>query len=264
MWHPDGGASAYVKVGSMAQVVGSSKSFAWASVSKVVTALACLIAVEEGSVALDDRVEIDGATGSAELGGPTLAHLLAHAGGIDPELPIQRRPPASRRVYSNASIRLAAHHVERRTGMAFENYVQAGIFDPLDMGTVSWSDPAAGSHGTIHDLCALAVELLSPTLISNKTLDDARRPWWPDLAGVVPGFGLQQPCPWGLGFEIKGSKSPHWTGTTNSPETFGHFGQSGSMLAVDPMRGEAWCSLSPAPFGPWARDAWPLFIDSHV
>jgi hypothetical protein len=56
--------------------------------------------------------------------------------------------------------------------------------------------------------------------------------------GVVPGFGRQSRSDWGLGFEIRDRKAPHWTGQRNSPPTFGHFGRSGSFL----------CSLLP-PFG---------------
>ena len=76
-------------------------------------------------------------------------------------------------------------------------------------------------------------ELQRPTLLD----DDQRRryrPQFPDLAGIVPGVGRFDPCPWGLGFEIRGRKSPHWTGRTNSPATFGHFGGAGTMMWVDP------------------------------
>jgi CubicO group peptidase (beta-lactamase class C family) len=263
VWHPSGGASSRLAITADTltiehRIEGSSDVFPWASVTKVVTALACLIAVEERSVSLDDPI----------AGGPghrfealTLAHLLAHTGGIDPVQPIQVRPVETRRVYSNASIRLAADHVSFATGMAFAEYVTSGVLQPLGMTSVTWGDPAAGAVGSIHDLTALAAELLRPTLISPETLQQARRPWWPDLDGVLPGFGLQRPCPWGLGFEVKGSKTAHWSGHSADPQMFGHFGQSGSLVAIDPVQGKAWCSLSPEPFGPWAREAWPRFLD---
>ena len=31
------------------------------------------------------------------------------------------------------------------------------------------------------------------------------------------------------------TKSPHWTGSHNSPQTYGHFGQGGTMLWIDPV-----------------------------
>jgi CubicO group peptidase (beta-lactamase class C family) len=257
MWCPEGGASAIIDWDGASQIsvntVGSDHSFRWASVTKLVTALACCVATEEGSVGADDAI--------AGFDDVTLAHLLSHAGGIDWDTPTQKYPAETRRLYSNASIQIAAAHVERSTGMAFEEYVRSGVLQPLQMSGVIWGDPAAGASGTIRDLAAFATELLAPILISAPTLHEATRPWFPTLDGIVPGFGTQRPCPWGLGFEIRGTKQ-HWMGRTTSPETFGHFGQSGAMLAVDPIRKRAWCSLSPTPFGPWAAEQWPVFIDA--
>ena len=80
---------------------------------------------------------------------------------------------------------------------------------------------------------------------------------FPGLDGVLPGFGRQQPNDWGLGCEIRDHKAPHWTAPDNSPATFGHFGQSGSFLWVDPAAQLACVSLSDTAFGPWAADRWP-------
>jgi CubicO group peptidase (beta-lactamase class C family) len=62
--------------------------------------------------------------------------------------------------------------------------------------------------------------------------------------------------------EIRGHKQPHWTGTLNSPRTFGHFGQSGSFFWVDPDAGLACAGLADRPFGPWAIEAWPVLSDA--
>ena len=82
------------------------------------------------------------------------------------------------------------------------------------------------------------------------------------MAGVLPGFGWFDPCDWGLGVEIRGNKHPHWTGTANSPRTFGHFGRSGSFLWVDPEAGVICAGLADRPFGPWATRAWPPLADA--
>jgi CubicO group peptidase (beta-lactamase class C family) len=74
---------------------------------------------------------------------------------------------------------------------------------------------------------------------------------------VLPGFGRQQDNDWGLGCEIRDHKSPHWTSPDNSERTFGHFGQSGSFLWVDPAADLACVSLADTAFGPWAADVWP-------
>jgi CubicO group peptidase (beta-lactamase class C family) len=45
----------------------------------------------------------------------------------------------------------------------------------------------------------------------------------------------------------------------NSPETFGHFGGTGTFLWVDPVADLALAVLTDRAFGPWAVDAWPAF-----
>jgi CubicO group peptidase (beta-lactamase class C family) len=85
---------------------------------------------------------------------------------------------------------------------------------------------------------------------------------FPGLVGVLPGFGHQDPNDWGLGVEVRGRKSPHWTATTGSPRTFGHFGRAGGFVWVDPDAGLACCGLTDRPFGPWAAEAWPRLGDA--
>ena len=48
----------------------------------------------------------------------------------------------------------------------------------------------------------------------------------------------------------------------NSPKTFGHFGQAGTFLWVDPDAGVACVALTDRPFGPWAAEVWPEFADA--
>jgi CubicO group peptidase (beta-lactamase class C family) len=85
----------------------------------------------------------------------------------------------------------------------------------------------------VTDLLAFARELLDPQLLDPALLTEATRVAFPGLDGVLPGFGRQSPNDWGLGFELRGTKAPHWTGCELPPTTFGHFGQSGSFLWVD-------------------------------
>jgi CubicO group peptidase (beta-lactamase class C family) len=70
-----------------------------------------------------------------------------------------------------------------------------------------------------------------------------------------------------LGIEIRGDKSPHWTGTKNSPRTFGHFGGSGTMTWVDPNIDVALVALTDRAFDEWADDAlrqWPEISDATI
>lgn len=147
--------------------------------------------------------------------------------------------------------------------MPFADYLSEGVLSPRGMAaTYLEGSPATGLVGPLDDLIRLATELLAPTVVSAVTLGEATAVAFPGLGGVLPGFGRRDPLDWGLGFEVRANKSPHWTGRHNSPATFGHFGRSGSMLWVDPGRVLACAVLSGRDFGPWAKDAWPALSDA--
>ena len=225
----------------------------WASVTKLVTALAVLLAVEEEVVALDEP---------AGPPGSTVRHLLAHASGLAFDENRVFDQPGEQRIYSNRGFEVLAKLVGDRAGMPFADYLTEGVLSPLGMtATHLDGSPAKGLVGPLDDLVRLARELLAPTLVSPVTLRNATTVVFPGLGGVLPGFGRQHPLDWGLGFELRDAKSPHWTGRRNSPATFGHFGRSGSFLWVDPAAGVACAVLSGRDFGPWAREAWPLLSD---
>ena len=114
------------------------------------------------------------------------------------------------------------------------------------------------------EAAGLACELLAPALLAPETLRDATAVQFPGLAGVLPGFGRQDPNDWGLGFELRDAKSPHWTGSRNSPSTFGHFGRSGTFLWVDPDARAALVVLTDREFGDWAKSAWPAVSDATL
>lgn len=228
--------------------------FAWASVTKLLTAVAVLVAVEEGTVSFDDEV---GPPGS------TLRHLLAHASGLAPDGPGVAAPPATRRIYSNAGYEAAAAHVEAAAGLSFRTYLVEAVLDPLAMAATTLDgSPAHGAAGPVADLVKLGRELLRPALLAPATAAEMTAVAFPGLAGVLPGFGRQDPNDWGLGPERKDGKAPHWTGERNSPETFGHFGRAGGFLWVDPEAGVACAVLTDRHFGPWAAEAWPALSDA--
>ena len=225
----------------------------WASVTKLLTAYACLVAAEEGAIDLDEPAGPPGAT---------VRHLLAHASGLptDGTTPIAR--PGERRIYSNSGFEALAELVAASAEMPFEAYLRAGVLEPLELRAELRGSPAWGLHGSLEDLTRFATELLRPALVAPETLAEAIRVQFPGLVGVLPGFGRQDPNDWGLGFELRNSKSPHWTGDRNSPGTFGHFGQSGAFLWVDPEAEIALACLTDEEFGDWARAAWPRLADA--
>jgi CubicO group peptidase (beta-lactamase class C family) len=227
----------------------------WASVTKVLTGLAILVAVEEGTVDLDEP---------AEPPGSTLRHLLAHASGLPPDEGPPLMAPGRRRIYSNVGIELASKLVADRSGMPFGEYLRGAVVGPLRLTGSLHGSPAWGFRGPLDDLLALGRELLAPTLVAPETLEEAVSVQFPGLDGVLPSFGRMEPNDWGLAFELRDDKSPHWTGSRNSPLTFGHFGAAGTFLWVDPVLGAACGVLTDREFGPWAIEAWPRFNDAVV
>ena len=225
----------------------------WASITKLLTGLAVLVAIEEGTVDLDEPAGPEGST---------LRHLLAHASGLPPDDGPPLMPPGRRRIYSNVGIEVAAELVSARAAMPFADYFAGAVAEPLGLSGALRGSAAWGYAGPLDDLLKLARELLAPTLVASETLDEATSVQFPGLAGVLPGFGRIEPNDWGLAFELRDDKSPHWTGARSSPRTFGHFGAAGTFLWVDPEAGLACGVLTDREFGDWARDAWPRFNDA--
>jgi CubicO group peptidase (beta-lactamase class C family) len=225
----------------------------WASVTKLATALAALVAAEEGTVDLDEP---------AGPPGSTVRHLLAHASGLPFEGDVPIAKPGLRRIYSNTGFEQLADHVAAAAEMPFSEYLGAAVAVPLGLAAELRGSPGHGLHGTLADMLRLAQELLAPTLVADETFSEATSVQFPGLAGVLPGFGRWDPNDWGLGFELKDAKSPHWTGTRNAPATFGHFGGSGTFLWVDPERELACACLTDREFDTWALEAWPRLSDA--
>lgn len=199
----------------------------WRSVTKTLTGYAAGIALERGLVHLEDPAGPEGST---------LRHLLAHASGYFYESDGVLQAPGLRRHYSNYGIDRAADHVAAAVGTDFGTWLAEEVLEPLGMTGLRWTgSPSVGAFSPLHDLARFAAELLRPTLLGPEAFASVTRPQLPDLAGIMPGFGKQEPNPFGLGFEVRGHKHPHWTGRENAPQTFGHFGMLGTALWVDPI-----------------------------
>jgi CubicO group peptidase (beta-lactamase class C family) len=233
-------------------------AFRLASVTKPLTALATLVAIEEGALELTSPAD------EQLLPGATVEHLLAHASGIAPEGRLRAFPPGVRRVYSNTGYELLGSVVSAAVTMPFSVYFDEAVVAPLGLKTTTLDgSPAKDGRSSVADLAIVVSELLSPRgLLDPGTVAEATHVHFPGLRGVLPGFGGQDPNDWGLGFEVRGTKHPHWTGTSNSPATYGHFGQAGTMFWVDPSVQLGLIALADEPFGPWAATAWPQLSDA--
>ncbi len=207
----------------------------------------------------------------------------AYAEGLDwPALgraclltPIEAQP--GRRVqYSNAGYGLLALVVEQRTGQQFAAALDRLVLAPLGiagyLGDEPPRPPAAlanvrGSHaGTAIEpfnsrfwrslampwaglvtnaagALALVRAYRAGGLLSAALQVQATR----DQTGGLSGGFLEpmywSPCPWGLGPELRGSKSPHWVAAAAGPDSFGHSGASGCLAWYAPSHDTAFSIL---------------------
>ncbi len=230
--------------------------FRLASVTKPLVARAAQVAVEEGAIELDTP---------AGPPGSTVRHLLAHASGLAMLQDKVLAKPGSRRIYSNVGFAVLGQTIETAAGIEFGAYLGEAVLEPLGMTATTLDGGAAaagyGASSTVTDLIEFAGDLLRPKTVSAPMHADATSTQFPGLDGVLPGYGPQRPNDWGLGFELRAHKSPHWTGAANSAATFGHFGQAGTFIWADPVAGLALVVLTNRDFGEWAHLLWPAISD---
>jgi CubicO group peptidase (beta-lactamase class C family) len=256
-WPVPSVAAAVIGPGGVLDTHGDVKQqFVLASVTKPLVARAVQVAVEEGVVDLDSAAGPPGAT---------VRHLLAHASGVALQSGKVLAKPGTRRIYSNYGFTLLAETLQRESGIEFGRYLTEAVCEPLGMTSTRLDGGAEaagfGATSTVADLAAFAGDLLRPLTVSAQMHADATAVQFPGLDGVLPGYGVQRPNDWGLGFEIKDAKSPHWTGSRNSASTYGHFGQSGTFIWADPEAQLSLVVLTDRDFGEWALEIWPAISD---
>src|SRR6266542_1940030 len=102
------------------------REFKLASVTKLLTAYATLIAVEEGAIEWDQPA---GPVGS------TVRHLAAHTSGLGYDEHRAMAAPGNRRLYSNAGFEVLADTVHEASGIPFAQYLSEAVFEPLAMSS---------------------------------------------------------------------------------------------------------------------------------
>jgi CubicO group peptidase (beta-lactamase class C family) len=146
--------------------------------------------------------------------------------------------------------------------MPFGDWLAGSVLGPLGFDGRLEGSPAVGFHGTLAgpDRVRAGAARAAPPAIGHAQRRDARA--LPGLGGVLPGVGRFEPNDWGLGFELRDDKRPHWTGRWNSRRTFCHFGGSVTFLWVDPTQDVTLACLTNREFDNWALHAWPALSDA--
>ena len=180
-------------------------------------------------------------------------------------LPQPLARPGERRIYSNTGYVALAAHLEARTEIPFRTYLDEAVLPPLALAATLDGDAAGGMVGSLRDMLRFGRELSRRRSSHPRRSPKRRRSQFPGLDGVLPGFGRQSPNDWGLGFELRDAKSPHWSGSLNSPRTYGHFGpgparrrSSGSTPSGNSSALRSPTSRSDT----WAAAAWPALSDA--
>jgi CubicO group peptidase (beta-lactamase class C family) len=271
------------------EVIGPDTLFALASLTKPLVGAACMVALEEGLIGLDSEVR-DSFT-LRHL----LSHCagLPEAGLLWRDPP--GYPPGTQRWYSNAGYVQAAKLLESASGMSCARYLDEAVLAPLAMdaslglperdaartarvwqpgrygdGELFNSErfrrdapPQGGGFATARAYGAFVSCLLARgaaggrALLAPETVDEMLAPQFGPLPGGVGGVGDWPDLCWGLGFDVRGQRQPHWAGASLSPRTASHFGASGTLAWLDPERGLGLVALANrGSYSGWWREPW--------
>lgn len=193
------------------------------------------------------------------------------------ETPLET-PPGTRVQYDNVGYGLLAAVVEWRTNRGFAAALRDLVLDPLGiegylgaeppraMATLAdvrgrhrggelepfnspfWRSlalPWAGLLTTAEGALALvrAFQGHPADFLRPATRAEATHNQTGDLAGGFVKPLYWSPCPWGLGPDLRGDKTPHWAPPDAGPDSFGHSGASGCLAWAAPAVGVAWALL---------------------
>jgi beta-lactamase class C len=120
-----------------------------------------------------------------------------------------------------------------RIGTALE-WRNSALFRSLATPSGGMVTNLDGALGLLQAYSGKPVGFLRP-----ETMAEATRNQTGMLDGEAGPFKWT-PCPWGLGPELRGTKTPHWAPPAASAHSFGHAGDSGCIVWTDPGRDITW------------------------
>lgn len=204
------------------------------------------------------------------------------------------RPPEQRVTYSNVDCGLLALVVEARTRQPFAAALGEWVLAPLGIEGYLGAEPprpparvagnlgehagterepfnspfwrslalpwaglvttAGGALALVDAFAGQPAGFLPAALAAEAVSDQAG-----DLPGGFTGYREWDPCPWGLGPELLGEKTPHMVTPHASPASFGHSGYSGCLAWCDPQAGDGAAASFAILGGPRYARAWGSF-----
>lgn len=204
--------------------------------------------------------------------------------------------PGTRVTYSNAAYWVAGAALSTIVGAAFPDALREWVIEPAGLRNTfinppaevypriarrygrtkivnapygrRLGSPAGGLFASVRDLARFAgsfnraTGLISPGALSVMTSDQTG-----GLAGGIDGLMTWPRCAWGIGWEVRCDKRPHWTGGLTSPRTVCHIGQGGGLVWFDPDSGLSVAILANRDLSTgWATDParWARLNDAIV
>jgi len=223
-----------------------------ASVTKLLTGLALLVALEEGTVDLDEPAGPPGAT---------LATCSAHA----PDCGRREQPitePGRRRIYSTRESSSAARMLEERAEMPFADYFRGRGGPATRPRRPARRLARARLSGGRSTTSRARRELLRPTLVAAETLSGATTVQFPGLTGVLARLRPAWSRTTGARLELRDAKSAALgPGHAQLPDAPSATSARRHVPLVDPTREPRRRPHRPA-VGDWAKEAWPSFSDA--
>jgi CubicO group peptidase (beta-lactamase class C family) len=213
-------------------------------------------------------------------------------------------PAGTVRRYSNVGYAIAGAALEVASGVPIDRFLREAVLDPLGMASTSLGLPPGVDGAWVRDagLFAPGVPHYTTRWLASEPLPqsggwataadyarllrcvlrggvaddgirvlgaDACEELWTnqggDVAGGVESFLTWPHADWAIGFEIRGTKDPHWTGATLGPAAISHFGASGTLCFIDRERDRAVVALAcRGTYSGWmlAPDAWPAIVSA--
>jgi CubicO group peptidase (beta-lactamase class C family) len=211
--------------GEDSRPVDSTTVFSIQSMTKSFTALAVLMAVQDGLVDLDSPIKeylpaftVNSIHDEHPEETITLRHLLTHRAGFTHEAPFGsniddrndftkhiesisttwlRYPVGYRLSYSNMGVDLAGYILQVRSGMPFELYVKKKVLEPigmtgssLDMVAIEENDNRAIGHSNDRDTLPLRIPMIPSGGLYSNIRDMAKYLQFHINKGVVDGHRL--------------------------------------------------------------------------
>jgi len=207
-----------------------------ASITKIFSGTAMMMAVDQGLISLDDRIDkyLPPFRGGGKMAkAPTIRQLYTHTAGMwgwYPEIDLAETLSAygpyykvgEKYDYNASSLALGSHILELISGEVLSTYYQKRLFGPLGMKNMDCTDSSGGAVSTAYDMAILAQMLLNKGTYGNLRFmrEETFAQQLPRLLELSSPTTME----WGIGL------------TGNEKTGFGHGSASSSTFNFSPSQ----------------------------